>query len=238
MSGRTVVTVVAISFLAVLMGTAEALPAYTVDGRIEDWNVQLKTDTWNWWFLSLETINQDSFRPDPQGDIDFSVEDYWLSDNRPVGGEVKDYEALYLDDVLDYLYIGVIASHPWDESSTLWLEANDVRIQAADFDEFAWDRLDVTERIGIFEFPNYFYEGAVLSHRFGDLTTGDAFTAYANCGSGWNWCCESPADSITGSADIDSPVHAPEPGTAGLVALGVIGLVARLRRKRDDVTPS
>jgi hypothetical protein len=135
--------------------------AYEIDGQIEDWGVSLETDSqwvwsWDWshWgWNEIVYLDQDSFIPDdPEGRIDYVVEDYYKSDNQPGRGEYYDYEALYFDNSASHLYVGVIASHPWTEGdSTLYVELDGVKYYASadparsDFDAFACANMGVDE---------------------------------------------------------------------------------------------
>jgi hypothetical protein len=210
---------------AVLASAAYATPSYQIDGSIADWNVSLETFHWHDWYSSGTLFVQDSFRPDPLGTIDYRVEDYPLSDVKPYGGETYDYEALYFDDSVNYIYVGVIASHPWSSNCSIQVTAKGVTVSAAHFDQFAWANLHVDEVMGHTTYPNYFFEGAIAKSRFGDLSLGCHVSVYANCW--WNYCTP---DTISLCADIDHVV--PEPATLLLLGLGLVGLAARGRLAR------
>ncbi len=71
---------------ACLAPRAQAL-TYSIDGNIDDWNVNLETFYYHTYFTSGIYFVQSSFVPDPIGNIKYKVEDYVLSDTKPNGGE-------------------------------------------------------------------------------------------------------------------------------------------------------
>jgi hypothetical protein len=205
---------------------ADALPVYTIDGIISDWNVDLSTvrRTYRYRRYRGDTVFvQESFRPNPQGTIQYRVEDYPLSDSEPAGGEVYDYEAIYFDDSPEYLYVGVIASHLYDPgNNTLRITANGVTITKPYFDLFAEANLNINEILGGHVYPNYFWEGAVAKDRFGYLPIGSSVFVYANQN------CHNDGISLSGLTNNEIP----EPATVLLVGAGLIAVGARMHGKR------
>lgn len=211
---------------ACIAPSAQALD-YNIDGGIGDWGVDLETYTWHSWFQWGVSFVQSSFTPDPLGTIDYTVEDYAVSDSRPAGGEYYDYEAAYFDDSPGWFYVGIISSHPWlPGESVVEVTANGITISAEDFNQFETDSLHISEVIGGRSYRNYFYEGAIASDRFGDVFNGMAVTVYANC----CICNLPPPDSITLHARTDNVV--PEPASIALVGLALTALAGRQWRRR------
>ncbi|MFO7958242.1 MAG: PEP-CTERM sorting domain-containing protein [Candidatus Brocadiia bacterium] len=215
--------------LAVCCRFAAAVPSYAVDGSLDDWGVKLERFYWSSWSGWGIAFEQDSFVPDPLGTINYTVQDYWPSDNRPYGGEEYDYEAMYMDDTVDSYYLAVIVSHPWEwyrETNTLLLTVNGVTVQQPDFEEFISVNLGMSERIGGYWYPNYLWEARISKSRFPYPTSGTSIYAYANqsCGN----------DSIDLNGDTNHVI--PEPTTVALLAMGLVGLGAVGRKKRGGRT--
>lgn len=220
------ITIAALLLLACATSGARA-DTYVIDGHISDWGVNLQTYSWKSRGQSRVSFVQSSFKPNPQGSIEYKVEDYSPSDSQPRGGEYYDYEAAYFDDSTAMLYVGVISSHPWNASLDVFrVIANGITINAKQFDQFAWANLGIDEVIGHKHYPNYFYEGAISASRFGQLPNGSLVTIYANCN-----VYNPPPDSITLSADRDHAV--PEPTSIALVGLALTALVGRQWRRRN-----
>ena len=222
-------------YLCLSVAPASALPAHKVDGNLDDWGLNPQTVVTGNFFTKGEVFDELTLVPSTD-DIDFTVED-----SQPSAwdlSEYYDYEALYFDDTADLFYVAVIASHPWDkDSSTIRVTANDVTVSVPDADEFAWDNLhtDEVKRWFFFlpvdvPFPNYVYEAAWSTTRFGNPENGSLVNVYANC-----FCsasCRTP-DSISLDAYTDQAVT-PEPSTVALVAVALVGLgvVYRIRNRK------
>jgi len=222
--------VVLLLLMAACIAPKAQAVSYTIDGSIADWNVQLETFSWHsrshHHHVSGVAFVQSSFTPDPIGTIKFRVEDYWLSDSKPQGGEYYDYEAAYLDTSPGWIYVGIIASHPWDPAlTTLEVTANGTTVQAEDFNEFASADLGISEKVSGQWYPNYFYEGAISLAQFGNPEPGSPLSVYANCCSP----CQ-PPDHINLCGT--TPAVIPEPASISLVGLALTALVGRHWRRR------
>jgi len=221
--GRTK-ALVCIAAVLLCLSTARAAPT-AIDGDISDWNVTLTTSGNGF----LTTFDQDSFIPNPEGAISYVVSDYPVSDERPNGGELYDYEAVYLDHDPNNLYVGVISSHLWNSISPGRESQIYVTVEvggalaaeyyqrgaqsgdpASDFNAFAEADLGVDE-IQFVTFPNYFWEGSIAY----SLPQFQAWTV-----SVWvsQWCNNDDlfVDQSGGGSNI------PEPASALLVGIGVL----------------
>ncbi len=225
-----------IAAVLLCLSTAHAAPT-AIDGNISDWNVTLTTSGNGF----LTSFDQNSFIPDPEGAISFAVSDYLVSDARPRGGELYDYEAVYLDHDPNYLYVGVISSHLWNSISPGGESQIYVTVEvggalaaeyyqrgaqggnpASDFNAFAEADLGVDEiQMGV-TLPNYFWEGSIAYSlpQFQEWTV-----------SVWvsQWCNNDSlfVDQSGGGSDV------PEPASVLLVGIGgmVAGGGSWLRRK-------
>jgi len=216
---------------ACLAPRAQAL-TYSIDGSLDDWGVNLETDYYYSYFSSGVYFLQSSFTPDPIGTIRYNVEDYPLSDYRPDGGEYYDYEAAYLDTSPGWIYVAIVASHPWDPPNTeLNVTVNGITVQAEDFDYFASADLGISERVGGDWYSNYVYEGAVSLAQFGNPAPDTNVSVYANC----CFPCQ-PPDYITICGKTPpSGGHGPvipEPSSIALVGMALTALVGRKWRRR------
>ena len=173
-----VTSLVCVAAVLLCLSTAHAVPT-AIDGNISDWNVTLTTSG----NALLTTFDQNSFIPNPAGAISYFVEDYLGGTQaRPRGGEIADFEAVYLDHDPSNLYIGVISSHLWGcpvipdggESqihvtvevggalaAEYYQRGNQQGNGASDFNAFAEADLGVDEmQMGV-AYPNYFWEGSI-----------------------------------------------------------------------------
>ena len=207
--------------LALAIAPAANAVSYVIDGQIDDWNVQPQTYAWHYWWLSGRSFAPSSFTPTPQGTVQYAVEDYQPTSWTYSLMEQNDYEALYFDDSPEYLYVGVIASHPWNPAeNTFRVTAAGVTVNAQGFDAFAWADLGIDEASGLYGYANYFYEGAISTARFGELPIGTDVHVYANCFCGCGF-----DDKIELCASRNQTNHVtPEPGSLFLLGLALAGL--------------
>ena len=236
---KSLVCVVAV---LLCLSTAQAVPT-AIDGNIADWNVTLTTSSAG----GNTTFDQNSFIPNPAGAISYFVEDYLGGTQaRPPGGEIADFEAVYLDHDPNNLYIGVISSHLWNcppwhgSESTIhvtvevggalaaeyYQRGNQHGTGLSQFNAFAEADLGVDEvqTVGTATatFPNYFWEGSIAYSLplFQQWTVSVAVSQYCNNDTIF-------VDQSGGGTDI------PEPASVLLVGVGlmVAGGGSWLRRK-------
>jgi len=212
------VTRIALAFgvLALIAVPTFALGTYTVDGDMSDWGVTLETASnyWRTYFVAS------SFTPSPLGTIDYTVED-----RTPYYGESYDYEALYFDDTLDSIYVGVISSHNWNPSdNTILVTINGITKYAPDANAFAVSNLNEDERYRYNTYPNYFFEVSWSKSLFGEVEADAPVYVYANC---WTPCDWDDRIHLCGTADNVIP----EPTTLVLLGAGLIGLAVRRSRR-------
>lgn len=174
--------------------------------------------------------------PDPLGTIDYKVEDYLPSDSKPYGGEGSDYEAAYMDDDAECVYVGVISSRPWNPGDTvLRVSSLGVTIDAEDFDAFAWADLGADEVINYTSFANFYFEGKIAKGRFGEVEEATRVQLYANCGG-----CVPPdliylCDDTDGPPFDQPPPYISEPSTVILLCLSLGGLGFKGLRRRPQL---
>ena len=238
--GKGMVTsLVCVAAVLLCLSTAQAAPT-AIDGNISDWNVTLTTSG----NAVLTTFDQNSFIPNPEGSISYFVEDYLGGTQaRPPGGEIADFEAVYLDHDPSNLYIGVISSHLWDcpvipdggESeihvtvevggalaAEYYQRGNQQGTGASDFNAFAEADLGVDEMLMGTAYPNYFWEGSIAYSlpQFQEWTVSVWVSQFCNNDSIF-------VDQSGGGSDV------PEPASVLLVGIGVVvaGGGSWLRRK-------
>ncbi len=131
-----------------------------------------------------------------------------------------------------WIYVGIIASHPFESGfTTLEVTVNGITVQAEDFDYFASADLGISEKISGTWYPNYFYEGAVSLAQFGNPAPDSNISVYANC----CYPCQ-PPDYITVCGKTPpSGGHGPvipEPTSIALMGMALSALAGRRWRRR------
>lgn len=219
---------IAAALLLLVCAPTFAAPAITVDGQEDDWGINLTTTTVNYSYgKKTTTFDNSSFAPSED------ITAYYVEDEFPGYNEPYDYEALYFHYTPDYLFAGVISSHPWNSSeNTVRLTVNDTIKTASDASMFAWANLNTDEQYRYTKYPNYFFEVAWSTALFDLSGESNHVILYANCH-------QSYADKISLCVNIDGtpqegPAPIPEPATLCLIGIGLAGLASRrvVRRKR------